>query len=211
MHTLDQKMEIREKIIEGAGKLFIENGVRQVTMDAIAHSLLISKRTIYENFKDKDELLSTFLKESIIEHKKMLIEIMARSENVIDALFHFGKFNQEIEKNMNPCFVNDIKKYHPKVFRKVIDSDEIRNYEISFMIIKRGVDEGIFLNDLNIDIVNLFLHHIMEFFPKVEGKNFTNSEILQSVHLPYLRGICTTKGLQLIEAYLKREENLTNN
>jgi hypothetical protein len=141
----------------------------------------------------------------------MLIEIMARSENVIDALFHFGKFNQEIEKNMNPCFVNDIKKYHPKVFRKVIDSDEIRNYEISFMIIKRGVDEGIFLNDLNIDIVNLFLHHIMEFFPKVEGKNFTNSEILQSVHLPYLRGICTTKGLQLIEAYLKREENLTNN
>jgi AcrR family transcriptional regulator len=204
-------MEIREKIIEGAGKLFIENGVRQVTMDAIAHSLLISKRTIYENFKDKDELLSTFLKESIIEHKKMLIEIMARSENVIDALFHFGKFNQEIEKNMNPCFVNDIKKYHPKVFRKVIDSDEIRNYEISFMIIKRGVDEGIFLNDLNIDIVNLFLHHIMEFFPKVEGKNFTNSEILQSVHLPYLRGICTTKGLQLIEAYLKREENLTNN
>ncbi|MCF8358930.1 MAG: TetR/AcrR family transcriptional regulator [Prolixibacteraceae bacterium] len=204
-------MELREKIIEGAGKLFLKHGVRQVTMDAIAHSLGISKRTIYENFKDKEELLSTFLKESIIEHKKTVFEIMARSENVIDALFHFGKFNQEIEKNVNPCFVNDIKKYHPKVFQKVIDSDEIRNYEISFMIIKRGVDEGIFLNDLNIDIVNLFLHHIMEFFSKVEGKNFSNSEILKSVHLPYLKGICTTKGLQLIEAYFKKEENLTNN
>lgn len=211
MHRLDQRMELREKIIEGAGKLFLKHGVRQVTMDAIAHSLGISKRTIYENFKDKEELLSTFLKESIIEHKKTVFEIMARSENVIDALFHFGKFNQEIEKNVNPCFVNDIKKYHPKVFQKVIDSDEIRNYEISFMIIKRGVDEGIFLNDLNIDIVNLFLHHIMEFFSKVEGKNFSNSEILKSVHLPYLKGICTTKGLQLIEAYFKKEENLTNN
>ncbi len=211
MHTLDQKMEIREKIIDGAGQLFRKNGIKLVTMDAIAHSLGISKRTIYENFKDKDELLSLFLKEAIIEHKKRVFEIMARAENVIDALFQFGDYNQRMMKSVNPCFISDIKKYHPDVFRNVMDSGEIRNYEISYMIIKRGVDEGIFSPDINIDIVNHFIHHIMEFFQKTDEKKFSNNEIILSVHLPYLKGICTKKGLELTNAYIEQVENLTNN
>lgn len=208
---MDQKMEIQGKIIEGAGKLFREHGIKQVTMDAIAQSLGISKRTIYENFKDKSELLTVFLKESIIEHKKKVFEIMARADNVIDALFEFGEYNQVMMKSVNPCFISDIKKYHPEVFKNVVDSGEVRNYEISYMIIKRGVDEEIFSNEIDIDIVNLFIHHMMEFFQKAEDRKFEHFQIIKSVHLPYLKGICTEKGLRLLNSILIKLENSDSN
>lgn len=205
-------MKIREKIIEGAGKLFIEQGTRQVTMDTIAQSLGISKRTIYENFKDKNDLLSNFLTEAVLKHKKRSFEIMKGAENVIDALFSFGEFNQRELKNVNPSFFSDIKKYHPDVFKKIMGSGEIRNYEITYTILKRGINEGNFRKEIDIEIANLFIHHIMEFFHKIENeRKIDHRKMWTSVHLPYLRGICTKKGQDLISGFMKKYENSESN
>jgi predicted DNA-binding protein YlxM (UPF0122 family) len=204
-------MEIREKIIEGAGKLFVEHGIRQVTMDTIAQALGISKRTIYENFKDKDDLLLNFLSESIITHKKSAIEILNKSKNVIEALFGFGEYNNNIFKKVNPCFFSDIKKYHPDIFNKVMSDGEIHNYEVTYTMLKRGVNEGIFIKDIDLEIVNQFIHHTMEFFHLMEEKNYSHNQIWASVHLPYLRGICTEKGRDLINLFLSKYENLNKN
>jgi TetR/AcrR family transcriptional regulator, cholesterol catabolism regulator len=112
-------MELRDKIIEEAGKLFIERGTRLVTMDTIAQTMGISKRTIYENFKDKNDLLSNFLVYAITDYKRRALDILKDSKNVIEALFRFGEFNYSSMKEVNPCFMDDIKKYHPEVFAKV--------------------------------------------------------------------------------------------
>jgi AcrR family transcriptional regulator len=204
-------MEIRNKIIEGAGKLFIENGIRQITMDMIAQTLGISKRTIYENFKDKNDLLSTFLTEAIVTHKKSALEIMNNSKNVIEALFSFAEFNNNAFKQINPCFFNDIKKYHPDIFRKVMGDGEIRNYELTFTMLKRGVNEGIFIREIDLEIVNHYIHYSMDFFNKMEEMQFDHKKIWASVHLPYLKGICTEKGRDLINLFLEKYENLKIN
>jgi AcrR family transcriptional regulator len=204
-------MDIREKIIEGAGKLFVERGIRQVTMDTIAQSLGISKRTIYENFKDKDALLFNFLSEAILTHKKSAIEIMNNSKNVIEALFTFGEYNNNAFKQVNPCFFNDIKKYHPDIFEKVMGDGEVHNFEVTFTMLKRGVNEGIFIKEINLEIVNQFIHHTMEFFQIMEEKKFNHNQIWTSVHLPYLRGVCTEKGRELINMFLEKYENLKIN
>lgn len=201
-------MEIREKIIEGAGKLFIEQGTRQVTMDTIAQSLGISKRTIYENFKDKNDLLTNFLSEAVMQHKKKSLEILKNAENVIDALFKFGEYNQEALRQVNPCFFEDIKKYHKEVFEKVMGNDQIRNYEITYTILKRGINEGVFRKEIDIEVANLFIHHSMEFFQKMtEEKGISHHKIWVSVHLPYLRGISTDKGQELIKGFTDKYEN----
>lgn len=205
-------MEIREKIIEGAGNLFIENGVRQVTMDTIAQSLGISKRTIYENFKDKNDLLSSFLTEAIHTHKRKSLEILKGADNVIDALFKFGEYNQEAVKSVNPCFFDDMKKYHPDVFKQIMGNDQLRNYEITYTILKRGINEGTFRKEIDIEIANLFIHHSMEFFQKMtEERHIPHIKIWTSVHLPYLRGICTEKGQDLINGFMDKYENYYEN
>ena len=75
-------MEIRDKIISGSSKMFIKFGIRSITMDMIAEQLGISKRTIYENFTDKNELLKYSLEAGMVEQKAVVEEIFKNSENV---------------------------------------------------------------------------------------------------------------------------------
>jgi TetR/AcrR family transcriptional regulator, cholesterol catabolism regulator len=199
-------MEIRDKIIEGAGRLFIENGIRLVTMDTIAQSLGISKRTIYENFIDKNDLLTNFLQEAIINHKKQALEIMNSSKNIIEALFRFGEYNHQSVKSINPCFFNDIKKYHREVFDKVMNNGENKNYEMTFTLLKRGINEGVFTKEINIEITNLFIQQTFDFFNKLDELKFDHKQIWLSVYLPYLRGICTEKGRELINQFIDKYE-----
>lgn len=49
--------ELQQRIIKQATRMFLCNGIKSVTMDMIASQLGISKRTLYENFKEKNELL----------------------------------------------------------------------------------------------------------------------------------------------------------
>jgi len=195
-------MDIRNKIIEGAGKLFIENGIKQVTMDMIAQSMGISKRTIYENFKDKDDLLSNFLYNTMIRHKEQLIKIMGESKNVIEALFNFGNYNKNSMANVNPLFFSDLKKYHFDIYSKVINNGEVRNHELTYTLLKRGQNEGIFIKEIDLEIANLFIHYMMGFFDEVDNETKCKAiKIWTSVHLPYLRGICTEKGKDILLAF----------
>jgi TetR/AcrR family transcriptional regulator, cholesterol catabolism regulator len=200
-------MDIREKIIENAGKLFTENGIRQVTMDTIALSLGISKRTIYENFIDKDDLLENFLYEAIQSHKKQAQEIMTNSKNIIEALFLFGEYNNQAIKSINPNFFQDIKKYHPAVFEKAMNNGGTRNQEMTFTLLKRGINEGIISKDITIDLVNQFIHYSFEFFNQIDEAKFTKTQIWTSIYLPYLSGICTEKGRDLINQFVNKYKN----
>jgi len=197
-------MEIRNKIIDGAGKLFMEYGIRQVTMDTIAQSLGISKRTIYENFKDKEDLLSNFLLYTFMQHKKQAIDIMSNSANVIEALFNFGLFNQKCLEMINPLFFEDLKKYHSDIYKKVVGSGEIRNHELTYTVLKRGQNEGVFIKEIDLDVANRFIHYMMDFFGVAKDElQCDDKKIWISVHLPYLRGICTPKGQELVNFFQK--------
>ena len=205
-------MEIREKILKGAGNLFIENGIRVITMDSIALSLGISKRTIYENFKDKEDLINSFLTKIVSAHKNELIKIGNSSSNVIESLFLFGKYNSEAFAKINPIFFDDLTKYYSEMFDSVKKSEKIGNGEISYLILKRGVNEGTFIKTIDIDIVNKFIHITMDYFFKSDSENcFPHSKVWTSVFHPYIKGICTEKGLEHLNNFLSTNENLTTN
>ncbi len=201
-------MEIRERILEGAGQLFVDKGLRDVTMDAIAQSLGVSKRTIYENFKDKEDLISSFLTESMINHKNGLIEIVRRSENVIEALISFGEYNREVFSKINPVYFEDLKKYYAKLFDSIVGGDRVRNGEVSYLILKKGVNEGVFIKTIDIDVANKFIHNTMEFFFRMDQADcIPHSKVWDSVFFPYIKGICTERGLELLNSVLQKNKN----
>ena len=204
-------MDLRDKILEAAGDLFINEGIRQITMDRIANSVGISKRTVYENFKDKNDLLRSFLFDGMLRFKKQTIELINSSENVIDALFNFSEQNRKMMKMINPLFFEDLKKYHSGVAQELFNNDSLRNSEVSYTILKRGVNEGIFVKSIDIDLANEFLHNVMEFFQKKDiCDKVDHITFWQTVHLPYLKGICTEKGLSLLNSFLAKHENYKN-
>ncbi len=180
-------------------------------MDMIAQSLGISKRTIYENFRDKNDLVNNFISLAMVDHKKRAYEILAGSKNVIEALFNFGIFNQSAMKDVNPLFFNDLKRYHGEVFHKNILTGEARNFELTYTILRRGQNEGVFIKEINLEIANQFIHYMFDFFQKMkEDKQCNQNLIWTSVILPYLRGICTEKGQDILVFFLKNTENQNN-
>src|SRR5512135_2380225 len=108
-------MDYRQRIIEEAARMFRTYGIRAVTMDMLANQMSISKRTIYEVFSDKDELLKGVIEWMAIKQKETMATIFSESENVVEAIFRMLNLMEDHFNKMSPAFLLDMKRFHNKV------------------------------------------------------------------------------------------------
>src|SRR5664280_3214797 len=97
-------MDYRQTIVEEAAVMFRTYGIRAVTMDMLAGQLGISKRTIYEVFRDKDELLKGVLKWMTEKQAESMKKVFGESDNVIEAIFRMLDMMSNHFQNMSPAF-----------------------------------------------------------------------------------------------------------
>jgi len=194
-------MDNRERIIEGAADLFKVYGMKTVTMDFLANHLGMSKRTIYEIFSDKDELLIGVLKWMANRQKVLVNKILNESENSIVAIFRMLEINREYLQNMSPVFQADLKKFHHDVLMKKTDPCEMPDYRNNQQVIEKGIKEKLFRDDVNPDLANRCLYNLgrsimdEELYP---FDLFSRRDVIRNIFINYLRGISTQKGLELI-------------
>jgi len=173
-------------------------------MDMIAEQLGISKRTIYETFKDKDELLKCCIEVAIVEQKTFSEEIMKNSENIIEAMFKIVKHNVNILKSVNPLFFSDIKKYYSELSEITIENNDRKNTSQIEDLLNRGIHEGVFRSGINVDIVAILLSEQFrmitnhDVFPE---DKFSKGEVFENIVINFMRGIATDEGLSFIEKY----------
>lgn len=200
-------IDCNNRIIEEAAIMFRTYGIRAVTMDMIATNLGMSKRTIYENFRDKDELLIQVMRCMEEGRKRVVEENLNSSSNVIEALFRLLKLTNEHFRTMSPAFYIDIKKYHHTILKSGLC--EIPDLSGSLKIVEKGVEEGMFRPDIDHAIVNRGMYGIFrltgdfELFPAGE---FSRQLIVTNLYVNFLRGISTPKGIKLIEKQLSEFE-----
>jgi AcrR family transcriptional regulator len=194
-------MDIKDRIIEGASQMFMTYGIKSVTMDSLANQFGISKRTLYEVFSDKDELLMAVLTRMAVKQKEMVKRVLEDSENSIVAIFRMLEMNRDNFQAMSPAFQADLKKYHHDVLMKKSDESEMPDYRNHQEVIENGIKEKLFRKDINPDLVNRCLYNLgrsiidHELYPY---ELFTRHEVIQNIFINYLRGIATPKGLDLI-------------
>ncbi len=199
----------RKEIIAHANQLFYKEGIRAVTMDQIAKSLSISKRTLYQTFKDKDTLLYECILQGTREYKSKALEVLNSAANIIEGMQFYAAFHVNEMKNMAPCYIDDLQKYHPKVYQKVEEHGEIRNSEITYTILRKARNQGYFRKDFNMDVANLFIHKTGDFFNHHRRENsFSIADLMYSTIVPFLRGLCTEKGVIAFEKTLEEIKNL---
>jgi TetR/AcrR family transcriptional regulator, cholesterol catabolism regulator len=201
-------MEIRDRILSEAFSLFSKYGIRGVTMDQIACELGISKRTLYENFKDKNALLSEGMKHfRKIMHEEANI-ILKNASNVIEGIYFIGKHGEKMRKRVNPLFFEDIRKFYPEIYEQIPDKSRDSEYSIMRNLITKGMNDGIFNKGLNPELVNDFWHAIMNIFMNEENfprDRYSQEDLLKNMIIPYLLGISTEKGKELIHKYFEKE------
>jgi AcrR family transcriptional regulator len=206
------EIDNKERIKIQATDLFMKYGVRSVSMDDIANSLGMSKKTIYQFYADKDELVDAVVLHEI-QHNESCCELDRKgSENAVHELFLAMDMVVEMFHSMNPSLLYDLQKYHPKAFQKFHSHKNEYLYSVIRENLVRGIEEDLFRDDINIDIISRFRVEIMmlPFNPEFQAKVKHNlAEIEEELILHYLFGLVNAKGYKLILKYKQERTKKT--
>ncbi len=197
-------MKTKDRILQGAQELFFKYGIKSITMDDIAKHLAISKKTIYQYYADKDEVVETMMIQLMKTNKGEFQMIANESTNVVEEVFAMMKHMGNMFSQMNPNLFYDIQKYHPnswQLFKEFKEEFIERMVEDS---VKRGIVQGLVRSDINTKIVaRLRMEEIeMGFNPQAFPPNkFKIIDVHLALLDHFLHGICTLKGHKLINKY----------
>lgn len=195
------RSELRERITQTAVESFTTHGIRSITMDDIATSLGISKRTLYEVFPDKETLLEECILKGQQEADSFVRDVLANSRNVLEVLLKF--YLRSIEKfhATNKKFFEDIKKY-PKAYGLLIHKRD-QDSEETVHFFKEGVKQGIFRDDVNFAIVNILVREQIDVLMNTDiCKEYSFLEVYESIMFTFLRGISTKEGARELDEFI---------
>lgn len=199
---------LREEIVEKAAEAFLKSGIKTVRMDDIANSLSISKRTLYELFSDKEQLLMEVFRLLDGRENRYISEIASRTDNVLEVIFAFYKRKLGELANTNPAFLRDLRKY-PKTLNLIREARKKAD-AAALTYLNKGVKQGIFRSDVNFEIINqatLMQLEMMIYSDLTES--YPLDEIYGEITVLHMRGIMTETGLKMLDDFLCSEkENL---
>ena len=196
--------DLRENIVDIASKMFLEYGLRSISIDNICNKMQISKKTFYTVFEQKEELIETVLLSHRENATKKCYDLMSGT-NAIESLIILVK---EMRKHINetpPALFFDLQKYYPTLFKKIENEQkEIMQHGITNNL-NRGIEEGYYRNDLNVDLTTIFFSvQIPSAFRTLkESKKYSKKQLLDFFIDLLLNLIVSEKGKQ----YLKEHYN----
>lgn len=199
--STDYRQQLRARILNAAITGFRQMGIKAVKMDDIASRLSISKRTLYEIFRNKEDLLFECVK---VYHEQFMVklrEVVNKELNVIDIITEIYKLQMNEFSKSSPLFYEELSRY-PQVnafFKQ--QYEERKSQSVDFL--RKGVKEGFFRPDINYDIVNRIAIAHTEYVIRSKLYNqYPLHEIFLNVQLLHVRGVCTEKGLKILEQKL---------
>lgn len=203
-------MEIQERIRQKADELFRRYGIRSVTMDEIAAQLGMSKKTIYQYYTDKDQLVDAVAVDEIQFSQECCMKDAAASENAIEEIFRVMEFVEVMFRNMNPSMLHDLEKYHPLGYKKFLDHKNKFLYEMVKKNIERGIKEELYRPEIDVEIMSRYRLESMMFafnsnlFPT---SKFNLVKLHHEILEHFLYGLATLKGYKLILKYKQQRIN----
>ena len=201
-------MEEKEKeILESCAVLMFRYGIRSLTMDEISRNLGISKKTLYQYFENKADLIEKLLSVSINKQKQCFEYFRQGNKNPIQEMASIYKHNSVMFKNMNPSLIFELQKYYPKAWQ-IFDT-----FRSEFVLnsvadnLQRGVDTGLYRKDIDINIISrLYTFRITDVIlgEVLPIGDYTHDQLMREMFYYHIRGIASRKGLD----YLENEINL---
>jgi TetR/AcrR family transcriptional regulator, cholesterol catabolism regulator len=193
-----------DRIIEGGEDLFLKAGIKSVTMDDIAKHLGMSKKTIYQFFKDKNELVSALVAKKLRQDEDNMCHIINHSGNVIEKMINMMKCSEEIFSRINPIVIHDMQKYHPEAWK------QFQDFKSGFIVgtleelLTEGIKQGHIRTDIDVKILarmrvaQVELGFDTKLFPISE---FSTWHVQFQFLEHFIFGICTLKGHKLLNKY----------
>lgn len=199
--------ESKEKIVRGALELFMAQGIKSVTMDKIAGSLSVSKRTIYEHFADKEALVSECLScfKTDIDEKRS--ELKGSTANTFSYLLEMFKYSVSVLRRVNVNFFADSEAMFPEIIKEV-KLNKKAQIEHFRLLITEAQRDGHIIKSFSPEVLAEVYYEMLGSMRSPDSYDYAqtpSSEILRILCNVYFRGVATEKGLSLINDLLGNE------
>ncbi|PWK79186.1 TetR family transcriptional regulator [Mucilaginibacter oryzae] len=197
-------MDIAQKIADKAHDLFIRYGIRSISMDKIAGSLGISKKTVYQFFSSKDDLVTTFVENEITVNIARCESLKAKNSDAILELFFILTYAKDFYKTLYPALMHDLENNHPDAFKKLHEHRQGYLAELMKANMTCGVRNDLYQDDLNFEVITEFLLESLTIILNPDLPHINNQWELLFGYL--IRGLLTAKGLALFNHYKHQQE-----
>ncbi len=200
IEVFDTSARIRQK----ADELFMQYGLRSVSMDDIANGLGISKKTIYQFYADKDELVNAVVG-SIIKKNQATCDVdSSKADNAVHEIFLAIDMVKELFRSMNPSLLFDMQKYYPGAFKMFSEHKNDYLYGVIRQNLLRGIREELYRDNLDVEVLARYRVEsiVLPFLPDFHTKvNIALAEIEEELTIHFLYGLVSQEGYKLILKY----------
>jgi AcrR family transcriptional regulator len=195
------------QILEKVCKLYQRYGIKSVTMDDVAKNLCISKKTLYEYFADKEDLVAQVM---LMEHSRwfeVLNEVGRKEHNAVEELFEVYKVLKRMFRDYNPSMEYDLRKYYPDLSMNLREVRRKMIYDSGYRNMTKGKKEGLYRKDLNSKIIARL--HLFKVENMVDSDMFsigelTSFKVFHEIFVYHLNGILSPKGRFFFEENFKK-------
>lgn len=205
-----QYTQLKEAIFD----ILLQYGMKKTTMDMVASKLSISKRTLYEIFENKEEMLKIVLEFHHQRYIALCNKMFKETENVMEALYLILKWHQKLMKNANSCFFQDMDSTYSKMRPVYDDQSDIWANKL-LDAIELGKRQNVFRADVNYPILVRMLRIQMESLKRMEDflpTSVTLSEAYDTIIMSFLRSIASDHGSEVLEETIRKHSGeLKNN
>ena len=198
---------MKQKILEGAETLFMRYGVRSVSMDDVAREVSVSKKTIYQHFNHKDDLVTEAAKNYLTGEMREVSEITEQASDALEELFLLSKCIRQNISRVNPSLLYDLHKYHPDAW------EVFKDYKDNFIMGKvmsnliRGKKENLYRSEINEKILSVMRVEQVQLifderaFPK---SDFDFVEVQVQIFDHFIHGLLSDNGRKYYKEYQKK-------
>ncbi len=206
---LEHAMDLKKKdILDQAHKLFMRFGIKSMTMDDVATQLRVSKKTLYEHFTDKNDLVEQVVAGVCKHHRTNIDGICTKGLNAIDENHEITTFIVAQIGGVHPSVQFDLQKYHPKAWGLLEEQERTDIFRCVSANLKKGIKEGLYREDLDVEVITRIYLARMDatwdgrVFPQ---DRFNIKDVLWKNFEYHIRGIASKKGIEYLEKKVRKE------
>jgi len=185
-------------IVEKATTVFMQKGLHSVSMDDIASSCGISKKTLYGNFESKEMLVETIVQKLILRTGKYIRLCPDISPNAVKEIENFSGHILVMLEILTPKFIRDLKKYYPDAYCQLIVFKDNSILPYLERCLNRGITEEIFRPDLNKRNTGWLYCWQLQNVLEGDMSHKDVNRILENANDLFVHGILNSKGLKLL-------------
>jgi AcrR family transcriptional regulator len=200
----EKNISQQASILQSGLEFFYKNGVREIDETELFSSLGITPNAFFATYRNKDEFLLEAIRHDRAQQEVMHRKFHETSANAVQEIMSVLKFGADTIRRIQTVFITDVMNYYPQLMKEGDEYSQNYTAKLYSSIIKRGIREGLFLEEINLEIVsrvilaNAYVWLNYKTFPP---HIYPPGEVLRNIYLFYFRGLCTEEGMRTMDNY----------